>query len=142
MLVFLSGKRLNCKLNVLVNNYNYYCSKRTTNRILVNLARDHNSGLLERRAREEKVLAARTWKQARALAREEGAGGVSYFSDNAGKVYCHYCHHHHPLLNFRMYHWHQIRAATADTTILSRPVKSFTNSHSHWWQIIEWNQPI
>ena len=55
--------------------------------MLVKLAETHDSGVVERKEKEEKVLGASTWKKAGALAREEGAGGFSVLSDNAGKVY-------------------------------------------------------
>ena len=62
--------------------------------MLVKLAKTHDSGLVERKEKEEKVLGATTWKKAGALAREEDAGGFSVLSDNAGKVYkyiLHFC---------------------------------------------------
>ena len=87
----LAGLTVRCeapsKSNLFADNIGTdYCSKRTANRILVNLARDHDSGLLARKEKEEKVLAATTWKQARSLAKQEDFGGSSCFSDNAGKV--------------------------------------------------------
>ena len=62
------------------------CSKRTTNRILTNLASRHDDFVWESKRRVEIVMAAPTFKQRAALARSDNSGGISAHSDNVGKV--------------------------------------------------------
>ena len=64
----------------------YISSKRTTNRVLDNLASSHEDIVSEMKRKAEVVMAATTRKQAGALARTENSGGFSFFSDNVGKV--------------------------------------------------------
>ena len=61
-------------------------SKRTTNQILANPTSSHEDEVLESKRKAEIVLAAPTQKQASALARLDGFGGFSYYSDNVAKV--------------------------------------------------------
>ena len=65
---------------------NIFYSKRTTNRILTNLASSHDDFVWESKRRAEIVLAAPTKKKRAALARTDDSGGISVHSDNVGKV--------------------------------------------------------
>ena len=102
--------------------------------MLVKLAETHDSGVVERKEKEEKVLGASTWKKAGALAREEDAGGFSVLSDNAGKVYKYILYYCPPYFCNRVH--------IANTMTPTRKAKSFTSLPYRWRWTIEWNPPI
>ena len=102
--------------------YEYFFSKRLTNDILKHLALGHDEGLFEMKRMVEMVMGASTNKKARALALDGKSGGLSFFSDNVGRVIW---------ISISVELWQStFRVRTEDIIVLIRRVNSFSSSPS------------